>query len=177
MLELRYNTTAGDYIALLGRYAAGSVVAERFTRMTFLVIPALAWVSTILFYIKQHTANYNYIFCGIFALLLTITLPKLYDTYQNAFWGSVITEDALRGLAGPTILTVTDEYIEETTSKTIHRAPWKEVERIEQTKEHILIFLAPLLAIAVPLRIFAEEEDRLRFSERLQAVYKARRTP
>ena len=53
-MELRYNTIAKDYISLFNRYAAGSVVAERFVRVAFFVIPALAWLSTFLFYTKQR---------------------------------------------------------------------------------------------------------------------------
>lgn len=167
-MELQYETTAEDYLFLFGQYAKSSAVAERFIRFTFVVIPCLAWLSTGLFYFKQHHQNNYWIFYAIFASFLTVCIPKLYSLYQDSFWKSVLTPQMLKGLIGQTKVILTEDGIQEVTDKTIHHARWEEIERVEVVNDYILIFLAPLLAIIVPPGAFVDTAGRSSFEEKLR---------
>ena len=175
-MELRFTATAKDYIALFDRYAAGSAVAQRFVRMAFVMIPALAWLSAILFYVKQHTFNNHYIFYGIFALFLSVSLPTLYKAYQNAFWGSILTPQSLRGLVGSTLVQVNETHIRKETPHLTFHAAWSDVEAVEQTREGIFVFIAPLVAILIPRHTFASESEYRSLNEKIQAYHAAGRT-
>ncbi len=160
---LRYETTGADQLAKLDRYVAGSTVGRSFTRFAYFAIVGLAWFSAVLFYVKQGDRNLTYLFSGGFAAVLTVALPWLYGRYQAAFWQSVLTADALRGVIGPTTLIVSDQGIEELGPVTTVRAEWRRVLRVDSSPERTFVVIAPLIAIAVPASAFSGAGDRFAF--------------
>jgi hypothetical protein len=68
----------------------------------------LAWLSAVSFDVKQGDRDYPYRALGGFAALRTLTLPWLYQRYQAGCWESVLTAESLRGVIGPTMLTLSD---------------------------------------------------------------------
>lgn len=111
--KIEYDITLADHVAKLERFVQGSSVGRNFTWFASFAIVGLAWVSAILFYVKQGDQNYRYLLSGSFALILTLTLPMLYRWYQNSFWASVFTPAAVRGIVGRKVLTIHDEILEE----------------------------------------------------------------
>jgi hypothetical protein len=149
-IHLKYETSAADQFAKLERYAAGSPVARRFLWFAYFAIIGLAWLSAVLFYVKQGDRNLGYLAYGAVAAVLTVALPRLYGWYQGSFWRSVLTGDALVGLIGPTTLTVDEVGIEEVGPVMSVRRAWRDVLHVEQDADRTLIFMTPLIAVAVP---------------------------
>jgi len=160
---LRYETTGADQLAKLERYASESSVGRRFTQLAYVAIVGLAWLSAVLFYVKQGDQNRAYLFSGGLAAVLTATLPWLYRRYQAAFWQSVLTVESLRGVVGPTTLTASDEGMEECGPMMTVRAAWRDVLRLDRTMARTFVVIAPLIAIAIPATAFPSESARMEF--------------
>lgn len=175
-LRLEYVTTPADQIAKLDRFTSGSLVSRRFLIFAYFAICALAWFSAILFYVKQGDRNFGYLGYAAFAAVLTISLPWLYRRYQRSFFKSILTEATLRGLVGPTTLTIDEHHIEEVGPILTAKVAWTDMLRIEQTPERALIFLAPLIAIVIPSSAFSDATTRVQFEQTLNEQFEKTRT-
>lgn len=158
--RLEYEVTVADHIAKLESFVHGSAVGRNFTWFAYFAIVGLSWLSAILFYLKQGHQNYGYIFSGVVALALTISLPALYRWYQNAFWLSVLNPTSVQGYVGRKILEVNDDDIEETGEILTIRAHWRHVQRIDEDPQRISLVLAPLISFVIPLRAFENAAAR-----------------
>jgi hypothetical protein len=172
---LRYETTAADQLAKLERFTAESIVARRFVWFAYVAISGLAWLSAVLFYVKQGDRSRGYLVYGAFAAVLTVSLPWLYGWYQGTFWRSVLTVESLRGVIGPTTLTVGEDFVEEAGPVTTARAEWRDVLRVDRGPARTFIFLAPLIAIAIPVSAFPNEAARLQFEQMILARFEVSR--
>jgi hypothetical protein len=126
-----------------------------------------------LFYVKQGDRSQGYLAYGAFAAVLTVFLPWLYRWYQGSFWQSVLTVESLRGVIGPTTLTVGNEFVEEAGPVTTARAEWRNIVRIDRDPARTFIFLAPLIAIAIPVSAFPNEASRLQFEQMILERFEA----
>lgn len=159
-ITLHYATARADQIAKLQRYAGESAAARWFPVFSYVAIVALSWLSAWLFYVRQGDKNYLYIASASLALLLTLALPWLYRRYQDSFYASVLTDDKLRGLAGPIALAITQEGITEQGAVITVRANWADVVAVERHPGRTFIFAAPLIAIVVPDHAFGSDTER-----------------
>jgi len=164
---LKYDYTAVDHLAKLQRFIAASRVGRRFAWFAYTAIGGLAWLSAALFYVKQREHNRMYLASAAFAALLTAALPSLYRWYQDSFWHSVLTAETLRGVVGPTTLTLTDEGLKEAGPVLATRVAWSDVIGIERSRTRTFVVLAPLLAMVIPVAAFEDEAARARFEKRL----------
>ncbi len=173
--NLRYATARADQLAKLERYVSESSVGRTFTTMAYATIVALAWFSAVLFYVKQGDRNYLYLLSGSFAALLTVTLPWMYRRYQASFWESVLTAESLRGVIGPTTLTVDEDGIEERGPVTTVRAAWRDGLRLDRSAARSFVVIAPLISIAIPATAFTSENARVEFEQMVQTRCEAGR--
>lgn len=157
---LRYSTSRDDQIAKLQRYAGESSAARYLPVWSYVTIVALSWLSAALFFIRQGDRNYLYLGSAALALFLTIALPALYRRYQHGFFASVLTDDNLRGLAGPVEFTVGESAIEEKGTVTTLRSSWKDIVAVERHSHRTFIFAAPMVAIVIPDSAFGSDSER-----------------
>lgn len=162
-MKLQYETTSADQLAKLERYVAASSVGRIFTQFAYFAIVGLAWLSAVLFYLKQGDRNSMYLLSGGFAAVLTAALPRLYRRYQTEFWKSVLTVESLRGVVGATTLTVSDEGIEERGPVITVRSAWRDIVRLDRNTARSFIVIAPLITIAIPATAFPSEIARVEF--------------
>lgn len=149
-MRVEYNLTVDDHIAKLDRFIRHSSVSKGFTWAAYFTIVGLAWLSTILFYVKQGQQNYVYMVAGGFALALTITLPSLYRWYQNSFWASVFTPQSVLGIVGKKVLILHDEYVEEQGEKSSLRLNWRDMQAIESDASRTWLIFAPFIVVVIP---------------------------
>ncbi len=102
--SIEYEITIKDYLAKLDKFTSASPVGRYFTWLSYFTICGLAWLSAILFYIKQGMYHNGSILVSVFALLLTFFLPFLYKWYQQKFWHSVFNSTAVQGIVGRKVL-------------------------------------------------------------------------
>ncbi len=82
--RIEYEISTDDLIAKIDRLVGTSSVGRHFTWFAYAAIISLTWLSAVLFYIKQGQQNHAYIASGLFALMLTLSLPSLYRWYQKS---------------------------------------------------------------------------------------------
>lgn len=155
--------------------AGGSVVGRRFAGFAYLAICGLAWLSAVLFYVKQGDRSPAYLGYGAFAGLLTLTLPRAYGWYQGSFWRSVLTTETLRGCIGPTTLRCGADGLEEIGPIASARGAWRDVMKVERDAERIFVYLAPLIVVVVPAAAFADDAAFTGFERDLTARVAAAR--
>ncbi len=160
---LRYVTTRADHVAELQLYASRTSAARWFPPSTYAVIVGLSWFSAWLFYVRQGDKNQAYLASALLALSLTVSLPWLYRRYQDNFFKSLLTDDNLRGLVGPVELTIDNDRIEEKNALSTVKARWAAIGSVEDSDDHVIIRVAPLLAILIPHRAFESHEARHEF--------------
>lgn len=161
--RLEYEVTVDDHLAKIESFARDSPVARNFTWFAYFAIVGLAWMSAVLFYVKQGHQNYGYIISGAFALVLTLTLPTLYRWYQSSFWASVFTPTAVQGIVGRKVLKIHDDFFEEVGEKLTLRANWRDVQKIESDPLRTWLILAPLIAIVIPNATFQSVTEQVSF--------------
>ena len=167
-MQLSYEITAAGQIAKLERYVARAPHARWFPPAAYLVICGLAWFTAFRFYTEQPDHPWRSYAAVALAGTLMLALPPLYRWYQNSFFASVLTNDALRGIIGPRTLTLTPEQVEESGAMTSVRCAWRDVIGVERHASRTFILLAPMLAIAVPASAFPDKDSRRQFDETIE---------
>jgi len=168
-MQLHYVTTADDQIAKLERFADMSWIARAFSISTYLLICGLAWFATYRFYLISRNDDHRFIAAGAVALVLTLTLPALYRWYQSSFFKSVLSDEKLRGLIGPTNLLVDDEGIAEIGPMLTLRFAWNEITEVTSDDKRLIILAAPLIAVVVPYSAFGDRDDASSFEDLVKA--------
>jgi len=161
--KIEYDITLADHVAKLERFVQSSSVGRNFTWFAYLAIVGLAWLSAILFYVKQGDQNYLYLMSGSFALILTLTLPMLYRWYQNSFWASIFTPVAICGIVGHKVLTIHDHILEEVGEILTVRVKWRDIKHVDHDSERTWVIVAPLLAFVIPNNAFQDANARKEF--------------
>jgi hypothetical protein len=166
-VELSFTTTASDYMALLEHHLQRSVLGKRFALFAWAAIAALAWMSVILPYLKFGLIDAGFILRAALATALTFGFPFFYRRYNAGVFGQLINEGTVKGLAGPTSMVATKEFIEQHTPTTTARAMWRDVSGIASTKDYDFIALAPLVTVMIPASAFPNAESRREVQEKL----------
>jgi len=161
--KIEYDITFADHVAKLERFVQGSSVGRNFTWFAYFAIVGLAWLSAILFYVKQGDQNYLYLMSGSFALVLTLTLPMLYRWYQNSFWASIFTPLSVRGIVGRKVLTIHDDILEEVGDVLTVRAKWRDIKGVDHDSMRTWVIVAPLIAFVIPNSAFGNAKSHEAF--------------
>lgn len=162
-IELSYTTTAQDYLALLEHHLERSVFGKRFVYFAWIAIAGLAWASVALPYLKFGVIDAGFLLRASLAAVLTFGFPFLYRWYNQSVFGQLINDRSADGIAGPTSLIATPEFIEQRTQMTTTRGSWGKVVGITSTAGHDFISLAPLVTVMIPASAFDEAGTRLAF--------------
>lgn len=174
-MEVRYETTDKDFLALLDRVLEGSVLGWRFSRFAWLAISALAWLSVLLSYLKFRELGFGFWTRAVFALAITIGFPQFYSAYSKGCFTGIINARTAERLAGPTVLTIEDEFVQVATQTTTARAAWRDVHRLVLTDTHLLLFFTPLVAAPIPRRAFTDDAAFHTLHSRLEALWSSTR--
>lgn len=154
-MEIKYYTTENDYLILLNKILEKSIFGKNFGIFVRVTIPALSWLSVILPFLKYQEFNFGFWIRTLIAIVITIGWGLFYERYTKSVFKSIINKDSLVRYAGSTILTITDNYIQETTETTTSKSLWSEIEGMKTSNTHIFIFFTPLIAAVIPKTAFS----------------------
>lgn len=176
-MQLRYQTTDRDYLALLNLILEGSVFGRRFSRFAWIGISALAWLSVLLPYLKFHELGAGFWTRAAIALLLTLGFPRFYGAYTTGCFAEIINPRTVTRLAGPVVLTVEKEFAEFATQTSTARASWTDIHKIAATDSHLFLFFTPLVAAPIPRSACASDEAFRELRATLERWWTAARSP
>jgi hypothetical protein len=80
----------------------------------------------------------------------------------------MIDEGSNDSLFGPRTMTLSESGVEEISDMGESRSSWRSVEKIDETADHIYIYISAVNAYLVPIRAFADRTQKEAFLERLK---------
>lgn len=176
-MDVPYQTTHRDYLALLNHVLDGSVFGRRFSRFAWLAIAALAWLSVLVPYLKFREMGPGFWIRTALALLVTFAFPRLYGAYTTGCFAGIINAGTTARLAGPSVLTVEDDFAQVATQTTTVRAPWLDIHKVVLTDTHLFLFFTPLVAAPIPRSAFADEAAFHALHAKLKALWTSAKPP
>ena len=174
-MNVNYQTTDRDYLSLLNHVLDGSIFGRRFSRFAWLAISALAWLSVLLPYLKFREMGAGFWVRAALALIVTIGFPRFYSAYTTGCFAGIINTRTTARLAGPSVLTVEEDFAQVTTQTTTARALWRDIHEIVFTDTHLFLFFTPLVAAPIPRSAFADDAEFRALHARLAALWASAR--
>ena len=174
-MDVRYQTTDRDYLSLLNHVLDGSVLGRRFSRFAWLAISALAWLSVLLPYLKFREMGAGFWVRAALAFTLTVGFPRFYAAYSTGCFAGIINARTTARLAGPSVLTVEEDFAQVATQTTTARALWRDIHEIVLTDTHLFLFFTPLVAAPIPHSAFSDEVEFRALHARLKALWTSAR--
>lgn len=158
-MDVTYQTTHKDYLALLNCVLEGSVFGRRFTRFAWIAISALAWLSVLLPYLKFRDINAGFWARAALALIFTAGFPTFYCAYTTGCFAGIINAGTTTRLAGPSVLFFDEDIAQVATQTTTSRAHWRDIHKIVVTDTHLFLFFTPLVAAPIPRGAFGGDAE------------------
>lgn len=155
--ELRYQTEASDYLALLEHVLTRCFPGRWFSRCAWLLISILSWSSVILPYLKFGETGFGFWVRLGLAVTFTIGWPFFYARYCNACFSSIVNATTTRGLSGDTLLAADGNGLRHETKYTSTHSSWNDLYSIELTNKHLMIFFTPLVGAPIPRSVFGDK--------------------
>jgi hypothetical protein len=168
-MEIEFDVQLGDCIAL------NQHVIKTTPMMKKVVIKGQIWWAsgpflgvTLLSIIRKIPFEKAIVIIGIITVVCSIPAFFLYPLYfkkkNRKFIKRSCESEKNKGIVGKHIIQITDGNFQEKTDYNNTTIPWKGIDRIEKTKEHIFIFVNEITAYIVP-RKSLDEDDYNRFSQ------------
>lgn len=105
-------------------------------------------------------------------ILWAIFYPKYYIWEITRKVNKLLNEDKYISMIGKRSINLTKEGIVETSAQNESKAKWESVGRINETKEHIFIYISPVAAFIVPTRAFKDSREKDEFRKQLDMYVK-----
>lgn len=163
-MKLEYNMIKDDYIAFNMHYIETSPTIKRTlliqqygVALVFLIIPY--------FYsrIVGTPMLLSYIVYGAIFLAWILYYPKYFMSITKKRTIKMIDEGDNSSIYGMQRITLTDAGIEQESNTGESRTSWSGIERIDETKEYIYIYIGTMNAYLVPNRAFEDDKQREEF--------------
>jgi hypothetical protein len=167
--KVEYDLTKEDYIAFNMHHIDHSPTIKRslfiqryVVALVFLVVPFIfsnmTGVPVLLPLI---------VYGGIFIAWI-LYYPRYFVATTKKRILKMIDEGGNDSLFGPRTMILSESGVEEISDMGESRSSWRSVEKIDETAEHIYIYISSVNAYLVPVRAFADRTQKEVFLERLK---------
>ncbi len=167
-MTLNFVTTPKDYMVLLNRILAQSILGKSFSKFARIAISVLAWMSVILPFIKFHEIGIGFWLRTVLAVSITIGWPYFYNKYTDGVFSGIINDKTLAGYAGKVNVNISEEFVEAITKTTISKSSRSDIHSIEINNTHIFIFFTPIIAAPIPLAAFKNPNEKNEFLKEIE---------
>jgi Ca2+/Na+ antiporter len=171
-MEIKYALTREDFVSFNMYHIENSKTTKQSLFRQQYVIPIIYLIIPFIF---SRVTDIPFIFWMITFLaifiLWIIFYPRYFKNYVKRNIEKMIDEGRNENLFGPVILTLEEAGISETSNSGVSMANWSSIERVEETKTHILIYLNAVSAAIVPLRAFADTDEKNEFLKTLKSYW------
>jgi hypothetical protein len=164
-MRIDFDLTKEDYIAFSVHHMKNSPTIKKslFIQryILSLIFIAFAFIMAnitevpLKFWILAYIAIY---------IVWVIYYPKYFMSSTVKRIRKMINEGKNNGIFGPYSLTLTEDGIEESNQSGESRVTWGSIEKMEESEEHIFIYTSVINAYVVPVRAFADDEQRKEFT-------------
>lgn len=163
-MKLEYNLIKDDYIAFNMHHIETSptirktlLIQQYGVALVFLVIP---------YFFSRISGTpmlLSYIVYGAVFLAWILYYPKYFMAVTKRRTLKMIDEGDNSSIYGMQSITLTDKGIEQESNTGESRTAWHAIERIDETREYIYIYIGTMNAYLVPNRAFDDDAQRAEF--------------
>ena len=158
-MELNYELTKEDYVDFNMYHVKNSkgikktIFMQRYViSLMFLIIPIAIWI------LKKETFNILYIICPLFWVVWILFYDKAFDKSIVKKINRMLDKSINSGLIGMHNINIENGEIIEKTSSGYIKNNIRDINEIQETKDHIFIYVSNNNAYVIPKRTFKSEE-------------------
>lgn len=163
-MRIDYDLTREDYLAYSIHHMEHSKSIKRslfiqryLLSLIFFVFPFIMANATevpLAFWLAAYTIIY---------ILWVIYYPRYFVRSTKKRITKMINEGKNENLFGAYSIALTEDGVEQTSKTGESSVTWGGIERIDETKDHIFIYLSSVSAYVIPIRAFDNEEQKKEF--------------
>lgn len=105
---------------------------------------------------------------GVIFIVWILYYPKYFTATTKKRILKMIDEGSNDNLFGPRTMTLSESGVEEVSDHGESRSSWRSIEKIDETADHIYIYISSINAYLVPIRAFEDKSQKDTFVERLK---------
>jgi hypothetical protein len=154
--SIEYDLVPDDFVAFNMHHALHSEAARRqsaTTRIGASVVLPLA--VGIMLAAASHDVAFGAVTTLVSGVVLWFLWPRLWSRQMKRFLMRAASSDGL-GTVGTQTLSIEDEGLREVSPGSETFTAWSKVRRIDETPDHVFIFVGPVQAFVIPKRIGEE---------------------
>jgi hypothetical protein len=168
-MKIEYDLTKQDYIDFNMHYIENSPKLKRSLFIQRFVIALVFLIFPFIFSKNSGTPFLpSFIVYGVIFILWVLFYPKYYRTIAKKRIIKLIDKGGSAIQLGHRSITLNEEGLEEFSEQGESKSSWSSIERIEETENHIYIFIGSTNAYLVPIRAFEGRTQKDEFMERLK---------
>lgn len=168
-MELNYELTKEDYVDFNMYHVKNSketkkaVFIQRYViSLMFLIIPIVIWI------LKKETFNIIYVICPLFWIMWILFYNKAFDRSITKKINRMLDKSINSGLIGMHNITIDNGELIEKTSNGYIKNNIRDINEIQETKDHIFIYISNNNAYVIPKRTFKSKEKLNNFKTELK---------
>lgn len=172
-MKINYSLTKQDYLDFNIQHTKHSPTIRKSILINRYLVPVIFMF--VPFFAEKQTSIPILYWFGIFSIvyiLWAIFYPKYYTWEISRKVLKLLKEDKYISMIGERSLALTKEGIIETSSQNESKVKWESVGRINETKEHIFIYISPVSAFIIPTRSFKDIAEKEEFRKQLDMYIK-----
>lgn len=163
-MTIQYDLTKDDYISFNMHHIKNSKTLKR---SLYIQQYVLSLIYIIIPFILIEVTTIPLIFWLIPFIVIYILWIALYPRYFKGYIKrnieKMLDEGDNKSIFGPVSLSLEESGIIETTKAGESKANWSSIERIEENKDYIFIYINSVSASIIPVRAFGDIEEKNEF--------------
>jgi hypothetical protein len=167
--KVEYDLTKEDYIAFNMHHIDHSPTIKRSLFIQRYIV-ALIFLAFPFIYSRVSGAALllPLIVYGVVFIIWILYYPRYFTASMKKRILKMINEGSNASLFGPRSITLNESGVTETSENDESRSSWRSIEKIDETAEHIYIYISSINAYLVPVRAFEDRTKKEAFLERLK---------
>jgi hypothetical protein len=163
-MKIKYNLTKDDFMSFNMYHLENSATTKKILFRQQYILPIIYLIMP---FILVRVTVVPLIFWLIPSLAAFVLWIKFYPRYFMNFTKrnieNMLKEGKNQNLFGPVSVSLEEEGIWEISNLGESKARWSSIEKIEETKTHIFIYLSALSAAIIPLSAFSNATEKNEF--------------
>lgn len=163
-MKLEYDLSEQDYMAFNMHYIKyskrirSSLFVQRYLiSLIFLVIPFVTGGA------KYISLGGSLALAVVIYVLWVVFYPKYFNGALKKRVTKILNQGNNKSLLGRRTMSLGEDGISEMGNYGDGKIPWDSIKKVEETNEHIFVYINDVNAYVIPIRAFKNEDDKKKF--------------
>jgi hypothetical protein len=163
-MKIEYDITKDDFMSFNMHHLENSETTKKTLFKQRYIVPIIYLVMPFILIRVTFVPLIFWLIPSVAAIILWITFyPRYFMSFTRRNIEKLLKEGNNQNLFGPVSVSLEDEGIREISNQGESKAKWSSIEKIEETKTHIYIYLSAISAAIIPLRAFSDINEKNEF--------------